>query len=80
MSNGHAGSIHDAGTLRMSSLYTAIENHGVVHSPFVADPAYKRTTWCMKRFPQTGVQRGFNKSLSSAKVLVELAFSLLKGR
>lgn len=50
----------------------------------VADPAYKLTTWCMKPFPQTRAltdrQRDFYKSLSSARVVVEQAFGLLKGR
>ena len=50
----------------------------------VADPAYKLTTWCMKPFPQTRAltdsQRDFNKSLSSARVVIEQAFGLLKGR
>ena len=96
VSTGYAGSIHDARVLRMSSLLTAIEDGDILHSPLrriggmqvkpliVADPAYKLTTWCMKPFPQTRAltdrQRDFNKSLSSARVVVEQAFGLLKGR
>ena len=79
----------------MSSLLTAIEDSDVLHSPLhrigsmlvkplkVADPAYKLTTWCIKPSPQTRAmtdsQRDFNKSLSSARVVVEQAFGLLKG-
>lgn len=87
VSTGYAGSIHDARVLRMSSLLTAAEDGDILHSPLrriggmqvkpliVADPAYKLTTWCMKPFPQTRAladrQRDFNKSLSSARVVVE---------
>ena len=94
VSTSYAGSIHDARVLRMSSLLTAIEDGGILHSPLrriggmqvkpliVADPAYKLR--CMKPFPQTRAltdrQRDFNKSLSSARVAVEQAFGLLKGR
>ena len=96
VSTGYAGSIHDARVLRMSSLLTAVENGDILHSPvrliggtqvkplLAADPAYKLTTWCMKPFPQTRAmtdsQRDFNKSLSSARVVIEQAFGLLKGR
>ena len=96
VSTGYTGSIHDARVLRMSALLTAIENGDILHSPtrriggtevkplLVADPAYKLTTWCMKPFPQTRAltdsQRDFNKSLSSARVVIEQAFRLLKGR
>ena len=80
----------------MSSLYTAIQNNRVLTSPecriggrivkplLVADPAYKLTTWCMKPYPQargiTPRQEAFNKSLSGARVVIEQAFGLLKGR
>ena len=96
VSTSYAGSIHDARVLRMSSLLTAIEDGDILHSPLrriggmqvkpliVANPAYKLTTWCMKPFPQTRAltdrQRDFYKSLSSARVVVEQAFGLLKGR
>lgn len=96
VSTGYAGSIHDARILRMSSLYTAIENNRILNSPvrriagrdvkplLVADPAYKLPSWCMKPYPQargiTPCQERFNKSLSSARVVIEQAFGLLKGR
>lgn len=96
VSTGYAGSIHDARVLRMSSLYTAVENNTILKAPLkriggravkpllVADPAYKLTTWSMKPYPQargiTVRQNNFNRSLSSARVVVEQAFGLLKGR
>ena len=50
----------------------------------VADPAYKLTNWCMKPYPETRVitpsQRNFNKALSRARVVIEQAFGMLKGR
>jgi len=49
----------------------------------VADPAYKLTTWCMNLFPQTraltDIQRVFDKSLNSARILIQQVFGLLKG-
>ena len=50
----------------------------------VADPAYKLTNWCMKPYPETAAitasQRAFNKALSRARVVIEQAFGMLKGR
>lgn len=96
VSTGYAGSIHDARVLRISSLFTAVENNTILNSPvrrirgrevkplLVADPAYRLTTWSMKPYPQargiTARQAAFNKSLSSARVVIEQAFGLLKGR
>ena len=50
----------------------------------VADPAYKLTNLCMKPYPETVVltasQREFIKALSRARVVIEQAFGMLKGR
>ena len=50
----------------------------------VADPAYKLTNWCMKPYPETRAitpsQRNCNKALSRARVVIEQAFGMLKGR
>lgn len=50
----------------------------------VADPAYKLAHWCMKPYAGTRAinpsQRNFNKALSRARVVIEQAFGLLKGR
>ena len=97
VSTGYAGSIHDARVLRMSSLVNEVEDGRILLSLvtqvrtgeeirplLVADPAYKRTNWCMKPYPETRFitpsQRDFNKALSSARVVIEQAFGLLKGR
>ena len=50
----------------------------------VADPAYKITNWCIKPYPETRAitpsQRNFNKALSRARIVIEQAFGMLKGR
>ena len=50
----------------------------------VADPVYKLSNWCMKPYPETRAiapsQRTFNKALSRARVVIEQAFGMLKGR
>ena len=96
VSTGYAGSIHDARVLRLSSLPRKVDDGEILQSPvrrigrqnvkplLVGDPAYKLTTWCMKPYPETATitqsQIDFNKSLSSARVVIEQAFGLLKGR
>lgn len=95
VSTGYQGSIHDACVLRMSSLLPTIENSNNLHSPkcrigvtqvkllIVADPAYKLTTEVHETISSDqspDCQGDFNKSLSSARVVVEQAFGLLKGR
>ena len=50
----------------------------------VSDPAYKVTNWCMKPYPETRAvtlsQQNFNKALSWARVVIQQAFGMLKGR
>ena len=50
----------------------------------VADPAYKLINLCMKPYPETvaltASQREFIKALSRARVVIEQAFGMLKGR
>ncbi|XP_020621346.1 protein ALP1-like [Orbicella faveolata] len=50
----------------------------------VADPKCKPTNWCMKPYPEIrGITPGkcnFNKALSRARVVIEQAFGMLKGR
>ena len=51
----------------------------------VANPAYKLTNWCMKPYPEIrtitpGQRNSFNKALNRARVVIEQAFGMLKGR
>lgn len=62
-----------------------LTGHGNDIKPLlVADPAYKLTNGCMKPYPVkaaiTASQRAFNKALSRARVVIEQAFGMLKGR
>lgn len=56
----------------------------IVKPLLIADPANKLTAWCIKPYPQargiTLQQEAFNRSLSGARVVIEQAFGLLKGR
>ena len=77
MSTGYAGSIQ---ILVSPVIHTGT---GVEIKPLlVADPAYKLTSWCVKPYPETAAitprQIDFNKTLHSARVVVEQAFGMLK--
>ena len=96
VSTGYPGSIHDARILRKSKIPEEVERGAILQFPvrrigrqnlkplLVGDPAYKLRPWCMKPYPETAAmtesQRDFNKALSSARVVVEQAYGLLKGR
>ncbi|KAK2547517.1 hypothetical protein P5673_032478 [Acropora cervicornis] len=76
----------------MSSVVNEVKDRTILLSPvtrtetseeirplLVADP-----NWCMKPYPETRAislsQRNFNKALSRARVVIEQAFGMLKGR
>ena len=50
----------------------------------LGDGAYPLFPWLVKRYPQspalTGVEKGFNRKVSSARVVAERAFGILKAR
>ena len=93
---GYRGSMHDAPVLRNSELFRKVENGNILREPVVningndirplllRDGAYPLLPWLLKPYPNNTVlnptQRRFNKVLSSARVTVELAFGVLKGR
>ena len=68
----------------LSSPVTRTPTGEEIRPLLVADPAYKLSNWCMKPYPETRAitpsQRAFNKALSSARVVIEQAFGMLKGR
>ncbi len=87
------GRVHDAHIFRESNFfrvfptaYPGMEQviNGVrVPLYVVADSAYPLAPWCMKRYvagPHEGPTRVFDAALQSARIVVENAFSRLKGR
>ena len=92
---GHPGSLHDVRILILSNLCTRAEREEILKTPskiidgfsvrplLLSDSAYPMTLWQVKPFSftlnLTEREKLFNKHLSSARVTVEQAFSVLKG-
>ena len=88
--------MHDAQILRVSSLFGEAERNEILAQPtksidgfkvrplILSDSAFPSTMWQIKPFPSRQNllqhQTDFNKHLSSARVIVERAFDVLKGR
>ena len=86
----------DARVLRSTSLFTQAERRDILDSlqelingllvrPLIlGGGAYPPTTWQVKRYSfnsnLSDTEKSFNKHLSSARVTVERAFGVLKGR
>ena len=92
---GFPRSMHDSRVLRNSSLYRRIANNELLLGPTVrvdgrditsvllGDSAYPFSTWLLKPYHEgknDPEEVNFNKELSHARVLVECAFEILKGR
>ena len=92
---GFLGSLHDARALRNSTIFQRAENQEILTDhvirigrnqigPYlVRDSAYPLSPWLLKPFPEAirnPREIAFNKELSSARVKVERAFGILKGR
>ena len=92
---GFPGSAHDARVLRNSNIYQEAENGNILQAPLVnidgndigpylvGDSAYPLAPWLIKPFPEgtnDPDEKTFNKELSRARVVVERAFGILKGR
>ena len=96
ISAGYPGSIHDARVLRLSNLHREIEQGNWLNGPtkqisgseirplLVGDSAYPLSVWLMKPFKQTRTlserQLRFNRALGQARVVIEQAYGILKGR
>ena len=96
IATGYPGSLHDARILRLSNLYTRAEREEILKTPskiidgfsvrplLLSDSAYPMTLWQVKPFSftlnLTEREKLFNKHLSLARVIVEQAFGVLKGR
>lgn len=96
VSTGYPSSIHDARILRLSKLERETNQGTWLNGPsnrtrgsevgplLVGDSAYPLSLWLMKPFKQTPTltesQLHFNRALSQARVVIEQAFGILKGR
>ena len=92
---GFRGSIHNARMLWSTALFQKCEGREIVSKPekvidglkirpiLLGDGTYPPTTWLVKPYPNNvhlnNSQKYFNKSLSSARIIVETAFGLLTG-
>ena len=92
---GTTGSLHDACILKLSSLYTSFEREEILKAPskiidgfsvrplLLSNTAYLTIQGQVKCFSftlnLTECEKLFNKHLSSARVIVEQVFGVLKG-
>lgn len=76
--------MHDARLLKKSSLYERGNNGELEDCVLLGDSAYPSLTWLISPFKDNGnltdEQKRFNFLHSSARVVIEHAFGLLKGR
>ncbi|CAB4017612.1 Hypothetical predicted protein [Paramuricea clavata] len=93
---GYPGSMHDARVLRSSDIFQKAQNGDILTEPLASingvqvrplllgDGAYPLLPWLIKPYPNGAIlncsQRRFNKTLSSARSIVERAFGILKAR
>ena len=93
---GAPGSTHDSRLLRNCQVYSQIENgeifpnqclnlspYGEIPLTTIGDLAFPSRPWLLKPYQQgTGVlvEKHFNTRLSSARVVTEHAYRMLKGR
>ena len=96
VATGFPDSIHDARMLRATKLYQDAEANITLTKPtdvldnkevrpfLISDGKYPSTSWQLKPYPfrirLNDAQKKFSKILSSARVTLERAFGLLKGR
>ena len=81
---GWPGSVHDSRVFKNSDFYQTVDNKFQDGSYLLGDSAYTLETWMMTPFKDRGNlthrQRRFNFIHSSTRMVIERAFSLLKGR
>lgn len=96
VSTGFPGSIHDARILWLNKLHREVAQGNWLNGPskqigacevgplLVGDSAYPLSKWLMKPFKQTRTltesRLRYNCALSQARVVVEQAYGILKGR
>ena len=81
---GWPGSVHDARILRNCDIWNLGPQWCGQNTHLIGDGAYPLKIWLLKPYQDNGhltcTQRCFNYRLSSARVAIEQAFGLLKGR
>lgn len=83
---GHPGSVHDQRVLRLSEVAVYLQNEEKFpfDSHIIGDSAYELHEHLLVPFKDNGhlstAQKEYNFHLSSARVVVERCFALLKGR
>ena len=80
---GWPGSVHDSRVFKNSDFYQMVDNKFQDDSYLLGDSAYTLETWMTTPFKDHGnlnpQQRRFNFIRSSTRMVIERAFSLLKG-
>jgi hypothetical protein len=81
---GWAGSIHDAHLFQQSSIFWDFMDGKHEGQVLLGDAAYPLKTWCMtpfeRKIPQDVIEANYNYWHSSARMVVERAFGVLKKR
>ena len=81
---GWAGSVHDAEVFKNSSITHKFKQGFLPGCILLADAAYALTTWCLTPFerktPQDLLEANYNFWHSSARMVVERAYGVLKKR
>ena len=81
---GWAGSVHDAEVFKNSSIAHKFKQDFLPGCILLADAAYALTTWCLTPFerktPQDLLEANYNFWHSSARMVVERAYGVLKKR
>ena len=92
---GYPGAMHDARVLRSTAFYHQAERGEKMKGPtvhienqeigpyLVGDSAYPLSQWLQKPYPEgtrDPEEKAYNKALSSARVVIECAFGILKSR
>lgn len=85
---GLPGSLHDSRVFRKSDLYQKVTENRAEFLPnntfIIGDSAYNVSEWLISPFKNYGaitqLQKDFNFKLSSTRMVIEMAFGLLKNR
>jgi len=81
---GWPSSVHDSRVLRNSAIHEHSASYFKPHFYMLGDPAYPVRPWLMVGYKENGKltasHKKFNYAISKTRVVIELAFGVLKGR